>query len=103
MRCCTGPSFAFDEPIVSLDPQAQRELKDEMLRLRDEGRTILVSTHMLGSVEAVADRAIIMREGELLGTGSLADLRARYNLPSDTPLEDVFLRATQADGRSQPR
>lgn len=88
--------FAFDEPIVGLDPQAQRELKEEMLRLRDEGRTILVSTHMLGSVEAVADRAIIMREGKLLGTGSLEELRERYNLPSDTPLEDVFLRATQA-------
>ena len=95
--------LAFDEPIVGLDPQAQRELKDEMLRLRDEGRTLLVSTHMLGSVESVADRAIIMREGALLGTGSLDELRERYNLPSDTPLEDVFLRATQAEvaGRDQ--
>ena len=89
--------LAFDEPIVGLDPQAQRELKEEMLRLRDEGRTLLVSTHMLGSVEAVADRAIIMREGALLGTGSLDELRERYDLPSDTPLEDVFLRATQVD------
>ncbi|TVR69887.1 MAG: ABC transporter ATP-binding protein [Sphaerobacteraceae bacterium] len=87
--------YLFDEPTVGLDPQAQRELTRQLLRLRDDGHALLVSTHILAQIEPIADRAIIMSHGRTIAGGTLAELRETFQLPADTPLEDVFLQVTE--------
>ncbi len=87
--------YLFDEPAVGLDPQAQRELTRQLLRLRDDGHALLVSTHILAQIEPIADRAIIMSHGRTIAGGTLAELRETFQLPADTPLEDVFLQVTE--------
>lgn len=87
--------YLFDEPTVGLDPQAQRELTRQLLQLREDGAAILVSTHILSQIEPIADRAIIMSHGESLAGGTLDELRDHFQLPADTPLEDVFLQVTE--------
>lgn len=53
----------LDEPLVGLDPHAIKELKQMLLELRQNGCSILVSTHMLDSVEELWDKALIMVQG----------------------------------------
>lgn len=55
----------FDEPMVGLDPHAIKELKDIFTLLKNEGATVLISTHMIDSVEDYWDTAYIMVSGEL--------------------------------------
>lgn len=94
----------MDEPLTGLDPQAQREFKQYVLDLRAGGHAILMSTHMLDTVERLCDRALVLKQGTLLAEGSLDSLRARFHLPSSTPLEDIFLEATRAEstGAEEP-
>lgn len=58
----------LDEPMVGLDPGAVRELKTVLLRLRDQGCTILISTHMLEMVKELWDVTFVMDKGRILGT-----------------------------------
>ncbi len=58
----------LDEPMVGLDPAAIRELKAMILELRDRGRTVLISTHMLEMVKELWDVTFVMDKGRILGT-----------------------------------
>lgn len=58
----------FDEPMVGLDPYAIKELKDLFCELKNEGASILISTHMMDSVENYWDTAYIMAKGQLKAT-----------------------------------
>ena len=64
----------FDEPTSALDPIAHSEIRDLILRLRDEGRTVFLSSHQLSDVEMVCDRVAILNRGKLLKLGKLDDL-----------------------------
>src|SRR5436309_231962 len=66
----------LDEPMSGLDPIGRKDVRDIILGLRDEGRTVLFSTHILSDVEAICDRVGIMVEGRLTDCGALADLVA---------------------------
>jgi len=59
----------LDEPTSGLDPIGTREMKDLILRLRDQGKTVLMSSHLLGDVQDVCDRIAILHEGELKELG----------------------------------
>lgn len=85
--------FLFDEPLVGLDPPAQRELREIILQLRQAGAGVLISTHMLESAERLCDQALVMHKGRQVAAGSLAELREQFHLPTNTPLEDVFFEA----------
>lgn len=87
--------YLFDEPTVGLDPQAQRELISVMLDLRDQGAALIVSTQILSQIEPIADRAIILTQGRVAASGTLDELRVQFNLPTEMPLEDVFLQVTE--------
>ena len=86
--------FLFDEPLVGLDPAAQRDLKDALRALRDQGAAILVSTHMLETAERLCDRALVLHRGRVIAEGGLDALRAQFRLAGDASLEDIFLEAT---------
>jgi ABC-2 type transport system ATP-binding protein len=64
----------FDEPASGLDPIGQRDVRNLMLSLRDEGATILLSSHQLSEVEAVCDRVSIISRGRVAAEGPIHDL-----------------------------
>ena len=64
----------FDEPTSGLDPIAHAEIRDLILKLREQGRTVFLSSHQLSDVEMVCDRVAILNKGKLLKTGKLDEL-----------------------------
>ena len=64
----------FDEPMSGLDPMGRREVRDLMEQLKQEGKTIFFSTHILSDAEALCDRVAIIHQGELRGVGAVVDL-----------------------------
>jgi ABC-2 type transport system ATP-binding protein len=64
----------FDEPMSGLDPMGRREVRDLMDQLKQEGKTVFFSTHILSDAEALCDRVAIIHLGELRGVGAVADL-----------------------------
>ena len=80
----------FDEPMVGLDPHAIKQLKEMFRELRDRGATILISTHMLDSVEDYWDVAHIMMNGEFAATRYRTQIEE-----SGESLEDLFFSITE--------
>ncbi len=69
------PEFlVLDEPTTGLDPLGTRDMKDLILRLRDEGKTILLCSHQLADVQDVCDRVAILHQGELKELGRVDSL-----------------------------
>jgi polyether ionophore transport system ATP-binding protein len=66
--------FLLDEPTSGLDPLMEETFR-QVVREYGNGRTVLLSSHILSEVEALCDRVTIIREGRTVETGSLADLR----------------------------
>jgi len=66
----------FDEPMSGLDPLGRREVRDLMEQLKQEGKTVFFSTHILSDAEALCDRVAIIHKGELRGEGAVEDLTA---------------------------
>jgi ABC-2 type transport system ATP-binding protein len=64
----------FDEPMSGLDPIGRKEVRDVVLSLRDQGKTVFFSTHILPDVEMVCDRVAIIVSGRVQSVGSLAEL-----------------------------
>src|ERR1700751_2828003 len=64
----------FDEPMSGLDPMGRREVRDLMEQLKQEGKTVFFSTHILSDAEALCDRVAVIHQGELRGVGAVADL-----------------------------
>ena len=67
--------YLLDEPTSGLDPLMEAVFKECVTELRERGRTVLLSSHILAEVEALCDRVSIIRQGRLVESGSLADLR----------------------------
>jgi len=92
----------LDEPTTGLDPIGTREMKDLILRLRDEGKTVLMCSHLLADVQDVCDRIAILYQGELKELGRVDDLlkvqdvtEIRSNglsLDAQKEIEDVIKR-----------
>jgi ABC-2 type transport system ATP-binding protein len=83
----------LDEPINGLDPRAARDVQDRLKQAAAAGKTIFMSTHLLDMAERVCTRIGIIHKGELVATGTLAELRER-EVPGGS-LEEVFLRVTE--------
>ncbi len=66
--------IVLDEPTTGLDPIGTREMKDLILRLRDEGKTVLMCSHLLADVQDVCDRIAILHQGELKELGRVDSL-----------------------------
>ena len=69
------PKFLFlDEPMSGLDPIGRREVRDLIQELKDEGKTIFFSTHILSDAESLCDRVAVLNHGELKGIGVVREL-----------------------------
>ena len=69
------PVLFLDEPLTGMDPQNRRRISDLMRRLGDEGRTVLVSTHILHELEQVTRRVLLIHHGRVLAEGDLGEIR----------------------------
>jgi ABC-2 type transport system ATP-binding protein len=70
-----GELMILDEPTTGLDPLMAHAFRKLAIRVRDEGRTVFLSSHVLSEVEAICDRVGILRSGRLVEVGTLEDLR----------------------------
>ena len=83
----------LDEPLNALDPRSARIIKDFLHKLKLQGVTTIMSTHILEIAQAVCDRVGIMYQGKLLALGNMDELREMSKMPS-SGLEDIFLKLT---------
>jgi len=85
----------LDEPFQALDPLNTELLKEMILELHEQGKTIILSTHMMNQVEALCDRILLIDHGQAVLYGPLKEIKARYaphavqfrgdGLPADLP------------------
>ncbi|MBX6350795.1 MAG: ABC transporter ATP-binding protein [Clostridia bacterium] len=95
-----APVLLLDEPMIGLDPRGQRELRLVLRELCEEGRAVVVSTHLLEQAEAMCDRVVILKSGQKLAEGRPDELREA--LHRGASLEDVFLELTEAPDDVRP-
>ncbi|GAA4288240.1 ABC transporter ATP-binding protein [Georgenia daeguensis] len=87
--------FLLDEPTSGLDPLMEAVFTDEVRRLRDQGRTVLLSSHILAEVEKLCDTVTIIRAGRDVESGTLAQLRhlTRSTVTATTTADPAALAA----------
>lgn len=78
--------YIFDEPTSGLDPLMEKIFQEEVKNLKDQGKAVLLSSHILSEVEKLADRVVIIRQGEIVESGTLEELRhlSRYTVTAQT-------------------
>ncbi len=86
----------LDEPTIGIDPEGVRDLLAMLARLKGEGMTILLSSHLLHQVQAVCDRVGIFVGGHLIAMGPVNELERQLTEDSDVEVE---LGVAQADGK----
>jgi ABC-2 type transport system ATP-binding protein len=86
-------ALVLDEPINGLDPEGIRWIREFLRSLAAEGRTVLVSSHLLSEVQQTVDRVVIISRGKLVHTGSLAGLEAASRVVVDGPDRAALARA----------
>ena len=69
----------LDEPTTGLDPQARHVLWDRLFRLKEQGVTLVITTHYMDEAEQLCDRLIVMDKGTIMAEGSPADLIKQYS------------------------
>jgi ABC-2 type transport system ATP-binding protein len=79
----------LDEPTSGLDPLMEQVFRECIAEERQNGRTVLLSSHILSEVEALCDRVSIIREGRVVESGSLADMRHLTRTSIDAELENA--------------
>ena len=87
----------LDEPLTGLDPGGMRKMRATIANRAREGAAVVLSSHMLHLVEELCTTLLVMKRGECVAYGSLADIIARRPDLAGRSLEDVFLALT-ADG-----
>ena len=85
----------LDEPLTGLDPRGIRNIKTSIRRRAQNGTAFLLSSHLLGLVEELCDRVLVMHGGKKISFGSLSEVRTGANLDCDAALEDVFMAVTE--------
>ncbi len=85
--------LVVDEPIVGLDPKGARLIKGIFTKMRQEGMSILMSTHILEIAEELCDRICIMNDGAEVVTGTLDEIR-KFTNEKESKLEPLFLKLT---------
>ena len=94
----------LDEPTDGVDPAGRRDIRLMLQRMRDEGRTVFINSHLLGELELVCDTVAIMHKGQVVSMGTIEQLTRgmeRYEVEVDRPdpmslVESVVRRAPRA-------
>ena len=83
------PVLIFDEPTLGLDVLVARAVLQNIERLRDQGKCVVFSTHIMREVEKLCDRVAIISRGRILASGTLAELREQHE---QHDLEELFFK-----------
>lgn len=94
--------LVVDEPMVGLDPQSIKLVKDLLREEVQAGLCIFMSTHTLAAAEEIADRIGVMRQSELLFTGTVDELR-KQTTGTDLSLESLYLKMMDNSPSDKPR
>jgi ABC-2 type transport system ATP-binding protein len=86
----------LDEPMSGLDPVGRKEVRDIILSLRDQGKTVLFSTHIISDVEMICDRVGIIAKGKMLAVGRIEEIVGRHQVESIEVVCDGFVAETSA-------
>ncbi len=90
------PNFLLlDEPLAAVDPAGQHRAKDILREMVNDGGSVMVSTHMLDTVERLCDRVSIIHRGRNVATGDLVRLRGLAETGTNSTLEEIFLKLTE--------
>jgi len=100
--------LVLDEPTSGLDPLMEQTFRHCVAEARDRGQTVFLSSHIMSEVEAVCDRVAILRDGRLVETGTLADMRHLSALTVEARFDGVVpdlsvvpgVSSVEADGRT---
>lgn len=95
--------YLLDEPTSGLDPLMEAEFQKAVLELKHEGATVLLSSHILAQAEALSDRISIIRAGQVVQSGSLADLRHVTRTTVIAETATPALRIGEVEGVHNPQ
>ncbi|WHH57911.1 ABC transporter ATP-binding protein [Petroclostridium sp. X23] len=97
----SDPKILFlDEPTSALDPIGRKQVRDIIIDLKNEGKTIFLNTHLLSEVELISDRVAMMDRGRILKTGTMKELlQAPLLLTVGNVREELVNRLTAFDGQ----
>ncbi|MGA3287684.1 MAG: ABC transporter ATP-binding protein [Bacteroidota bacterium] len=95
------PKLLFlDEPTDGVDPIGRKEIRDLLLRLKGEGTTIFLNSHLLSEIEMMCDRVAILNKGKVVRTGTISELTTQklaYIIQLSAPIsEDLRVRLSQS-------
>lgn len=94
----TKPNLlVIDEPFIGLDPLAIGDLIELIQALKNEGASVLMSTHVLGNAEMMCDSYVILHEGKVISKGTIEDLRQNWGM-DQASLEEIYRNLAQVKG-----
>ena len=94
-----NPRFlVLDEPMSGLDPIGRKEMRELIIRLGAEGRTVFFSSHVIPDVEAVCDQVVVIQKGKIIGCGPIAELLEKGPLETEVAFSGVDLKAAEKMG-----
>src|SRR5699024_5629110 len=82
-----------DEPFTGLDPRQLSNLREQFVELKNQGKTIILSTHLLAFIENLCDYYIMIDQGKLIGVGSIQEILAKTSDCKN--LEDLYLHLSE--------
>lgn len=88
------PVMIFDEPTLGLDVMAARAIVNFVRQCREQGKTVIYSTHVMTEVEKLCDVVGIIHEGGLVAEGTVPALRAKFG---ESDMEEIFVKAVSAE------
>lgn len=106
--------LVLDEPTIGMDPLAVQDFKRMLIKLREQGKTVILSSHLLGEIENVCDEVVILYQGKMLQKGSLDEIlklkdllqvtiRSNGKLNQDKLNQDLGGLGYQVTGIDHPR
>lgn len=84
------PLYVIDEPFLGLDPLAMRSLLELMTERKRKGAGLLISSHILSTIEAYCDKFVVLHRGQIAASGGMAELRRIAGCGPESTLDDVF-------------
>lgn len=84
----------MDEPTVGIDPQSRNNILEVIKSLRDEGTTVIYTSHYMEEVDAICTRLIIVDSGHIIESGNKDEIKAKYRSKGFNNLEEIFLNLT---------
>lgn len=96
-------ALLLDEPLTGLDPRGIRTLYAALRECAARGAAVVLSSHLLGQIETLCTKFLILHQGRKIAYGSKSDIRtALANLREDASLEEIFFEAIEGGARTAP-